>query len=129
MGDRRAVVIGAGITGILSARELLLSGWDVVVLDAAHEVFMERPFAQVTVEQIAQRAELSVGTLYNLFNSKEQIYKNVISGSSNQDIIFSSSCRLQKSPKIIKISRRREKITNQMIVAFSTHQYIISTST
>lgn len=36
MGDRRAVVIGAGITGILSARELLLSGWDVVVLDAAH---------------------------------------------------------------------------------------------
>lgn len=36
MADRRAVVIGAGITGILTARELLLKGWDVTVLDASH---------------------------------------------------------------------------------------------
>ena len=57
-----------------------------LVLDAAHEVFMERPFAQVTVEDIARRAELSVGTLYNLFSSKEQIYKNVI--SRQQDGFF-----------------------------------------
>jgi len=57
-----------------------------LVLDAAHEVFMERPFAQVTVEEIARRAELSVGTLYNLFSSKEQIYKNVV--SRQQDGFF-----------------------------------------
>jgi len=36
MATRRAVVIGAGITGILTARELLLQGWDVTVLEAAH---------------------------------------------------------------------------------------------
>ena len=57
-----------------------------LVLDAAHEVFMERPFAQVTVEEIAGRAELSVGTLYNLFSSKEQIYKGVV--SRQQDGFF-----------------------------------------
>ncbi|TFH21947.1 MAG: TetR family transcriptional regulator, partial [Myxococcales bacterium] len=57
-----------------------------LVLDAAHQVFMERPFGQVTVEDIARRAELSVGTLYNLFSSKEQIYKNVV--SRQQDGFF-----------------------------------------
>ena len=36
MPDRRAVVIGAGITGVLTARELRLAGWDVTVLEGAH---------------------------------------------------------------------------------------------
>ena len=36
MPDRRAIVIGAGITGILVARELLLEGGDVTVLEARH---------------------------------------------------------------------------------------------
>jgi sarcosine oxidase, subunit beta len=34
--DRRAVVIGAGITGVLTARELLLDGWKVTVLEGNH---------------------------------------------------------------------------------------------
>ena len=36
MGDRRAVVIGAGITGILVARELLQAGWQVDLLEGRH---------------------------------------------------------------------------------------------
>lgn len=36
MADRHAVIIGAGITGILTARELLLDGWEVTVLEASH---------------------------------------------------------------------------------------------
>jgi glycine/D-amino acid oxidase-like deaminating enzyme len=36
MSSRRAVVIGAGISGILVARELLLAGWDVTVVEAKH---------------------------------------------------------------------------------------------
>lgn len=34
--DRHAVVIGAGITGTLVARQLLLAGWAVTVVEAAH---------------------------------------------------------------------------------------------
>lgn len=34
--DRRAVCIGGGITGVLTARELLLAGWHVTVLEARH---------------------------------------------------------------------------------------------
>lgn len=36
MADRRAVLIGAGITGTLTARELIRRGWDVTVVEAAH---------------------------------------------------------------------------------------------
>lgn len=34
--DRRAVIIGAGITGTLTALELVQRGWDVTILEAAH---------------------------------------------------------------------------------------------
>jgi len=50
-----------------------------IVLDAAEHVFAESSYAACSVEQIAKRAELSVGTLYNLFDSKEEIYTRVIS--------------------------------------------------
>lgn len=36
MADRRAVLIGGGITGVLTARELLLAGWDVTLLEGEH---------------------------------------------------------------------------------------------
>lgn len=35
MGDRRAVVIGGGITGALTARQLAADGWEVTVLEGA----------------------------------------------------------------------------------------------
>lgn len=50
-----------------------------LVLDAAEEVFGERSFAEASVEDIARRAEISVGTLYNLFHSKHDIYSAVVS--------------------------------------------------
>ena len=39
-----------------------------IVLDAAMDVFSEKSFGHVSVEEIATRAEISVGTLYNLFH-------------------------------------------------------------
>lgn len=50
-----------------------------LVLDAAEEVFAESTFARASVEDIAEKAEISVGTLYNLFRSKEDIYRAVVS--------------------------------------------------
>lgn len=50
-----------------------------LVLDAAEEIFAESSYATASVEDIAQQAEVSVGTLYNLFRSKEEIYFGVVS--------------------------------------------------
>jgi AcrR family transcriptional regulator len=67
----------------LSRKERELQFRMNLVLDAAEEVFSEASYAAASVEDIARRAEISVGTLYNLFASKEDIYSNVISRAQN----------------------------------------------
>lgn len=66
----------------LSRRERELEFRKNLVLDAAEELFAESSFADASVEDIAHRAEISVGTLYNLFRSKEEIYRAVVSRSA-----------------------------------------------
>ncbi len=48
------------------------------VLLAAEAVFAEKEFGRATVQEIAGRAEFAVGSLYNLFESKEAIYRELI---------------------------------------------------
>ncbi len=48
------------------------------ILEAAKEVFWERGFQNATIEKIAQRAELAVGTLYCYFQSKEEMYVSLL---------------------------------------------------
>jgi len=48
------------------------------ILDAAEAVFAEKGFHGSTIEDIAVRAEFAVGTLYNFFASKEQLYQSLI---------------------------------------------------
>ncbi len=72
----------------LSRKERELEFRKNLVLDAAEEVFAESTYADASVEVIAQQAEISVGTLYNLFRSKEEIYKSVVSRA--QMMLFDS---------------------------------------
>lgn len=48
------------------------------ILDAAKSVFAERGFLNATMEEIAERCELAVGTLYRYFQSKEEIYVSLL---------------------------------------------------
>jgi len=50
---------------------------DSAILDAAEHVFGWKGYQQTTMETLAHEAGLSVGTLYNLFRSKEDIYAQV----------------------------------------------------
>lgn len=47
-------------------------------MKTAAEVFLEKGFAEVTINQIAEKAELSVGTIYLYFKSKEELYTSLI---------------------------------------------------
>ena len=48
------------------------------ILDAAQRVFFEKEFTTATVDEIAEAAELSKGTLYLYYKSKEDIYLAVM---------------------------------------------------
>lgn len=48
------------------------------ILEAAKEVFGESGFLNATIEGVAQRAELAVGTLYRYFQSKEELYVSIL---------------------------------------------------
>ncbi len=47
------------------------------ILNAALEVFSERGFHESQMSEIAQRAQVAVGTVYNLFNSKADLYRDL----------------------------------------------------
>jgi TetR/AcrR family transcriptional regulator len=44
------------------------------ILDAAMVLFAEKGFHSVSMHQIAEKAGFAVGTLYNFFTSKEELY-------------------------------------------------------
>jgi len=48
------------------------------ILKAARKLFFEKGFKPVTVESIARKAELSKGSIYLHFNSKEEIYTQIL---------------------------------------------------
>jgi AcrR family transcriptional regulator len=47
--------------------------WRNAILDAAEHVFAERGFEAARVQDIAERAGLAVGTIYNYFEQKEDV--------------------------------------------------------
>ena len=48
------------------------------ILDAAEAVFAAKGFLSATMEEIAQRAEFAVGTLYRFFASKNSLYEETV---------------------------------------------------
>lgn len=48
------------------------------ILDAARQVFFERGFHNPTVDDVAARAEISKGTIYLYFESKEEILAHLL---------------------------------------------------
>ncbi|HUT32916.1 MAG TPA: TetR/AcrR family transcriptional regulator [Planctomycetota bacterium] len=54
------------------------------IAEAAERVFARNGYRGSTVEQIAQEAEFAVGTLYNFFQSKEELYEEVLASLIEQ---------------------------------------------
>lgn len=48
------------------------------IVNAAAELFIEVGYLNVTIEQIAKRANISKGLLYNYFSGKEELLKYII---------------------------------------------------
>jgi len=48
------------------------------MLDAALDLFSEKGYRNVSMQEIAEKAEFAIGTLYNFFRNKEDLYKALI---------------------------------------------------
>jgi len=48
------------------------------VLEAAEAVFAQKGFYKATMRDIARRAEFAVGSIYNMFDSKTDVYRELI---------------------------------------------------
>jgi len=48
------------------------------ILAAAEALFLERNYADVTVAQVAERADLTKGAVYHHFSSKEALYREML---------------------------------------------------
>jgi len=48
------------------------------ILEAAVKLFSEKGFYNVSMQEIAQKAEFATGTLYKFFKNKEDLYKALI---------------------------------------------------
>jgi AcrR family transcriptional regulator len=64
------------ITSSRKQRELALR--HEIIFVAAEAVLAARGFHGASVDEIARRAEVSVGTLYNLFGNKENLYTSLL---------------------------------------------------
>lgn len=62
----------------MSRKEVETSFKKDFVGDVAFELFAHRPFDRVSMDEIARKAEFGKGTLYKLFNGKEEILVHVI---------------------------------------------------
>jgi TetR/AcrR family transcriptional regulator len=57
------------------------------MLDAALDVFLEKGYHNVSMHEIAVKAEFAIGTLYKFFKNKEDLYKTLVlemSGGFNE---------------------------------------------
>ena len=48
------------------------------ILAAALDAFSQKGFHQATMQEIAEKAEFAIGTLYKFFQNKEDLYKTIV---------------------------------------------------
>ncbi len=56
------------------------------ILDTSLQLFSKQGFHNVSMQQIAEASEFSVGTLYNFFNSKEALFEELINNCGERII-------------------------------------------
>src|SRR4030042_625741 len=61
----------------MSRREREKQGRKNTIIEAAEGLFSEKGFKETTMQEISERVELSKGTIYLYFKSKEELYLSV----------------------------------------------------
>ncbi|MCX6151331.1 MAG: TetR/AcrR family transcriptional regulator [Ignavibacteriales bacterium] len=62
------------------------------IMNAAAILFAGKGFSHTTLEEIAVKAEFGIGTIYNYFQSKEEIYKSIIDSTFDASLEIINRC-------------------------------------
>jgi AcrR family transcriptional regulator len=94
-------------------RELSLRRADVIAAAAAE--FAEKGFDGAQMSALAGRAEVALGTLYSLFESKEQLFQAVIETSAD-------AVRASIQAEVLAVSGARERLLHLIDAGFAHFQ-------
>jgi AcrR family transcriptional regulator len=77
------------------------------ILDSAKEIFLEKGFRSTSIEDIAIKAELSTGAIYQYFKSKDELYASMnlegLQSMTDEIEAIYKEKRLSPEGKILKI--------------------------
>lgn len=88
------------------------------ILEVAEKMFAQKGFYKTTMEEVAQRAEFAVGTIYKFFKSKEDLYSTVIEEKIKK--AFTLSQKVVKEER--DVIKKLEKIVSLHLQFFVDHQ-------
>lgn len=69
------------------------------IRDAALELFSSKGFHNTSISQVAQKAEMSKGLMYNYYDSKEALLKAIVMGLTEESYAFAGQLAKLKSPR------------------------------
>jgi len=79
------------ITPVLSRKEREKHARQQEILKAARELFASKGYHNTTLEEIAHHAEFGKGTIYNYFNSKEELFYGIIDQLTSETLALAQS--------------------------------------
>ncbi len=86
------------------------------ILDAAVTVFAEKGFHRATTKEVAKVAGVSPGTIYNYFDSKEDLLVGIITRLAEQqrpDEVFAQALRSDARDSFVVMYRLRQELIQQ----------------
>ena len=91
-----------------------------LVLDAAESVFAAQGFQGASMEDIAKQAELSVGSLYNVFPGKEALFAAVIERRQEEFLVAAEAALAGEASALGKLDR----LVDFAFTYFERHEHV-----
>ena len=108
----------------MSSSEMLTKGERTrqVVLDAAYSLIIEQGYAATSMRQIAEKSNLALGSIYNHFSSKEEVFKAII----NERHPFIQMIPLLNAVKARTISEFVTNTAHALVDEFGHHSEVLN---
>ena len=84
------------------------------ILEAALKLFSEKSFHDVSMQEIAEKSEFSVGTIYNFFENKDSLFSELI-----------RDCAQKIQNSLIPILDENKNETNKITKYIRAHKQIV----